>query len=50
MESGQNILDVFMFEYELDDALYTVTYEEDDFRSETCFKNWVWMIRSGKDS
>ncbi|MFN2743977.1 MULTISPECIES: processed acidic surface protein [Bacillus] len=30
MESGQNILDVFLFEYELDDALFSVTYEEGD--------------------
>lgn len=38
MESGQNILDVFMFEYELDDALYTVTYEEDDFQIGNMFQ------------
>lgn len=28
MENGQNILDVFMFEYELDDALFSITYDE----------------------
>ncbi|MFC8151733.1 processed acidic surface protein [Bacillus paralicheniformis] len=39
MESGQNILDVFMFEYELDDALFTVTYEgEDDFQIGNMFQ------------
>lgn len=38
MESGQNILDVFMFEYELDDALFTVTYEEDDFQIGNLFQ------------
>ena len=37
-KSGQNILDVFMFEYELDDALYTVTMKKTIFRSEIMFQ------------
>ncbi|MED1739627.1 processed acidic surface protein [Bacillus swezeyi] len=38
MESGQNILDVFVFEYELDDALFMVTYEEDDLEIGNLFQ------------
>nr|WP_244948938.1 processed acidic surface protein [Bacillus swezeyi] len=38
MESGQNILDVFLFEYELDDALFMVTYEEDDLEIGNLFQ------------
>ncbi|ATH92906.1 processed acidic surface protein [Bacillus glycinifermentans] len=38
MEEGQSILDAFMFEYELDDALWNVTTDEGDAAIENPFR------------